>query len=191
MIRIGQIILWEQLLDRSFSTFDVTKDDDIAALLYVIDEGDGKDKITFELYKKALSETKRSDLMLRLKDINDEIMFASQFFVKQKSGQNTGDEPEKVGDQLGDLICHGINPESIINLPLLWLSYLSNAFANHLKNRLTDKRRWAMIQVSPYLKKGTTEHDFMPFEWDENEDTEKITSDDIKIAEALFNKNKK
>jgi hypothetical protein len=195
MIKIKDIILWEQLRGKSFEDFDAKDYKDDLSILYVIDEADKQERVTLGLYEKALSETDTKQVRARIKKINDDILFSSQFFIvaNEKSENDGKSEKQNVGDIIGSLICLGISPESILNMDLCYLSYLTDQYAKYVKNRLTDKRFWAMLQLSPYLDKGTEAHDFMPFPWEksQNGEDDKITDKDINIAKCLFGLNKK
>lgn len=64
-ITIGNIILWERLAGRSFSTFAPTNADDMTLLLYVVDSPD----CPMETYAHALEATKRSELTKKVKGV--------------------------------------------------------------------------------------------------------------------------
>lgn len=195
MIKIKDIILWEQLRGKSFEDFDAKDYKDDLSILYVIDEADKQDRVTLELYEKALSETDTRQVRIRIKKINDDILFSSQFFIMSNatSGDDGKSEKQNVGDIIGSLICLGISPESLLDMDLCYLSYLTDQYAKYVKNRLTDKRFWTMLQLSPYLDKGTEAHDFIPFPWEKSQkgEDDQITDKDIDMAKCLFKLNKK
>ncbi len=69
MIKIKDIILWEQLRGKSFEDFDAKDYKDDLSILYVIDEADKQDRVTLELYEKSLSETDTRQVRIRIKKI--------------------------------------------------------------------------------------------------------------------------
>lgn len=184
-ITIGNIILWERLAERSFSTFDIGSTTDMAMLMYVIDNP----RCGFSTYAKSLEITKDKQLRDKVRAIGKSIERFLQYRTKSASDEDSG-TPAMVGDVVGGIIYTGQSAADILSLSIDYLPYLVEQYCEHLKRSRERDRDMMYTLLSPYLEKGTTPYSFMPLPWDDESAASAVSDEDIEVANFLFNHSK-
>lgn len=184
-ITIGNIILWERLVGRSFFTFSPTNAEDMTSLLYVMDSPD----CPLETYANALEATKNSELKQKIKGVAKAVERFLQYATKEDDASDAGEEEGKqlVGDIVGQVIFSGQPAPSILSLSIDYLPFLSEQYVAKTKRDAERDRGILYTQLSPYLSAGTSLHSFMPLPWDSDVE---ISDEDADIANFLFSHDK-
>ena len=194
-ITIGNIVLWERLAGRSFSTFAPTNAEDMTLLLYVVDSPD----CSAETYANALEATKSSELTKKVKGVAKAIEKFLQYATKEANVPEAGEEEDKqlMGDTVGQVIFSGQPAPGILALSIDYLPFPhsfsivavleSEQYVAKTKRDEERDRRNLYTQLSPYLSAGTSLHSFWPLPWDAEAE---ISDEDADIAKFLFSHNK-
>lgn len=190
-LTMKSIIRWEQLNKKPFAQVDYSKEDDIISLFYVCKQPDEL-QTTFDEFKKGLKEESVQEMFA---EFEKRISLASQFQSgsKKKEDENASDDVY-IKDAVPMLVMNGLDAHFALNeMELCDLPIFLQAYDKFTKERLTENRLWAFIQLSPHLKKGATPKDFYPFDWEIEEQKEKATEETAKgmsMFEAFMNSGK-
>lgn len=180
MIKIKNIIRYEQLTGKSFSDFDNSDEDDVMALLYCIELPNG----SFEQFKNASKIAKKA-LSESLKNINECMELINQFSETKKEDslenekENDTKSHEKVSIIAASLIFGGVDAHFVMEeLEIQDLPLFVKGLENKNKAKMENDRLWTFYNILPHVGKGISKpQDLMVFPWEA--DTEK--------AEALKN----
>jgi len=187
MIKIKNIIRYEQLTDKSFSAFDSTNEDEVLALLYCIELPEQ----TFEVFKRTTATAKRA-LESYLKKVNGYMEFISQFFseTKKKTDEANSDnkKPEKVTDLISILLFSGIDTRYVMEeMEIQDLPMFIGGLEKKKRADLENDRLWTFYHILPQVGKGITKpQDMCPFPWEEKE-IEQSAKEDIERNAEKYN----
>ena len=190
MLTIGNIVQWEQLRKKSFIDFDVNDEEDKLVLTFVIS---GK-RSRYSAFKAAISEADVArDVREYINEINSEFKYLGQFMLDKNDDdiENSSSDgaKAKISTIIGQIIFNGADVKNLLSLGIEWIPWISESFGEYEKNKKLEHRLWARVSLSPYVKEGTTLHQFLPFPWEDAADN--VSDLDIKTAKFLFKQNEK
>ena len=171
MIKIKNIIRYEQLSGKSFSDFDSSNENDVITLLYCIE----LPKETFEVYKKTAKVAEKA-LFNEIKKINDEMVLINQFSTVQSDESTAESDTKKhemVSNIVAALIYGGLDAHFVMEeMEIADLPLFIKGLETKKKEKLENWRLWTFFTVLPHVGKGISKpQDLIKFTWEE--DTEK------------------
>lgn len=189
MITIGTIVRWEGLTHKPFSQYNVSDNKDLSALYYASQE---PREYTLDVYTSAVLDTEvgQTQLLEFARGVVRNEQYIKQFMWNEPKA-HTDEEPQSITDIVGALMFRGINSEWLLNCGLEYLAMLCDSEAKFEKNRLEEIRTKLYFQLSPYTDRDKVKnvHDFMPFEWDnEQSSISKINDIDLDLANSFLGK---
>ena len=190
MLTIGNIVQWEQLRKKSFIDFDANDEEDKLVLCFVVS---GK-RYRYSAFKAAVSDADVSkDVQRYIDEINSEFKYLSQFMLEKNDAdteKTLSNEPKtKISTIVGQIIFNGTELKNLLSMGIEWIPWISKSFGEYEKNKKLEHRFWARVALSPYIKEGTTLHQFLPFPWEDA--TDNVSDLDVKTAKFLFKRNEK
>lgn len=189
-ITIKDIIRWEQLRQKSFSDFDVTDDDDVITLMYIVD----KISKQYETYKEVADA--RPDLVKKTADeISKYMRYMSQFAEPDSDAEDaceTADEKEesaRISDVVMNIIYSGVDAGYVMNeAEICDIPLLARGCEGKMRRRMEESRLWTFMTLSPYLdEKCKTPSALYRFSWEDENEESAVSDDDIEAVEGLLN----
>lgn len=192
-LNLKSIIKAEQLLNKPFTSFDYSDENDLLPLLYCIVLSNNNTSFTYKEFLSLLECKKISNEIFA--QFNKEGEILAQFNkVKEEAGEPTvkSDLPETyIKDIVSILIVDGgIDANFLMNeVGLLELSNYIKAYENRKREQMESSRLWTFLACAPHidLKKIKSARDFYPFAW-ELEQIHKEEQEFISKNEAELNK---
>lgn len=186
ILTIKSIIRWEQLMERSFSSIDFKKEEDIAAILYTSSNID----VTFEAFRIALSKGKFAIDMIKSFEKDAKIMAQYQ---KKTESENNSTSSETIGSIISILIMSGLDAEYAMGMRICDLPMFIDAYERMKKEKMEGDRLWTYLSILPHidakkLKNGAK--DLVTFPWEteiqKQEAERSIKEDSAKFEEFMI-----
>lgn len=174
-MRVKEIVLYEQLMGKSFLDFNVKNSEDVLAILYV---RSGLES-TFEVFKAAMESCPKFFNKETYK-LQKECEIEAQF-RENTEGKEDG-EPIMIGTMAYSMIVRGVNPDYIMNCTLTDLMHVLDAYQGLRREQLEEKRTFAFLNIAPHVdtsKMHNGAKDLIRFAWEEEEkvDEEEILNE--------------
>lgn len=169
-IRLINIIRWEQLTHRAFTTMDYESEDDMVALLYTLSQ----EYMTLEEYRDTLNNVKM--LKSRIREVRRALDIQAQYEAVTSSDKKSEDscdgevKEECIGTMAFMLIACGIDAHYVLNeLELQDLPLLANAIQRRRRDEMETRRLFAYMQMLPHIdtsKLANGMRDIIRFDWE-------------------------
>ena len=184
-LNLKSIILFEKTYKKSF--YDL-EESDYSKLLYCMFRANNDFLYTYEVFTTMLQNKRFAMQAFGELEKILELMPKEDFETKDASIEEEESHPF-VSEFAAKLIVNvGVNADYVFEKMELWqMKDLFQAFEEKEKNRLTEDRLWAFLQMSPWLdsKKKVTPEKLLPFTW-EKENQEKAVQSDFKAHEDII-----
>jgi len=184
-LNLKSIILFEKTYKKSF--YDL-EESDYSKLLYCMFRANNDFLHTYEVFTTMLQNKRFAMQAFGELEKILELMPKEDFETKDASIEEEESHPF-VSEFAAKLIVNvGVNADYVFEKMELWqMKDLFQAFEEKEKNRLTEDRLWAFLQMSPWLdsKKKVTPEKLLPFTW-EKENQEKAVQSDFKAHEDII-----
>ena len=177
-MKIGSIIKWEEMTDRSFLTMQYDNEDDVMKLLYCI----SSPKATFEDFKKLPAK----HIKRLLSDLEEEIKIMNQF---TKESDGNGDTETKITDIAYTLIFAGMSTEYVMDrMTITDLATAMQAYEAKKKEDMEASRLWTYLTMCPHMdsKKIKGPRDIMKFPWEDQLKPKPVSDEAIKVFEDFI-----
>jgi hypothetical protein len=191
MIKIKNIIRYEQLSGKSFSDFDSNDENDVITLLYCIE----LPKEAFEVYKKTAKVAEKA-LFNEIKKINDEMILINQFSSVKLEESNTVTESdakkhEMVSNIASTLVYGGLDAHYVMEeMEIADLPIFVKGLENKKKEELENCRLWTFFNILPHVGKGIKEpQDLIKFPWEKSEKEPENAEDGENIFKEFIHGN--
>lgn len=191
-LTIKSVIRWEQLNQKTFSEINYNDEAEIVSLFYVCSPS--REQTSFKEFRETL---KVREIKRMIKDFQNQTAITAQFQTiiqptqKKKSKKATEDQTPQpkifIKDIVATLIMHGLDASFALNeMELCDLSLFQNATDKLLKEKLTTQRLWTFLNLSPHLNKGAKPKDIQSFAWEELDDDEALTEEEIEQSKDEY-----
>ena len=195
-ITIQNIIRWEQLRGKTFSTFDTSVEDDVIALMYVTTPAKDIDNSLFSEYREVTKDNPKL-VAKQANNINRYLSFVNQFYATKKEDkrddpmalQKEGEEqkPTSIGNVAMNLLYSGVDANYLMHdAEICDLPLLSEGAEGKVKQDYENSRLWTYLNTLPYVDQDQCKspHDFYPFPWET--EGKIVSDDDMEMAESIL-----
>jgi hypothetical protein len=174
MIKLKNIIRYEQLTDKSFTSFDNSNEEDVFSLLYCI----RLPKETFEFYKNTF-KTAPIAAKNEIKEVNEYMTVMQQFSKKSENEEESNHE--KVSNTIMSLIFSGLDAHFVMEeMEIEDLPLFISGMEEKAKAKIENDRLWTFYNILPHVGKGIkSPQDLIKFPWEKEDKKSDIDSETI------------
>lgn len=188
-LTIKSVIRWEQLNQKTFSEINYNDEAEIVSLFYVCSPS--REYISLKEFRETL---KVREVKRMIKDFQNQTAITAQFqtitqHVPKKKSKKAKVSQSKIfiKDIVATLIMHGLDASFTLNeMELCDLSLFQNAADKKIKDQLVTQRLWTFLSLSPHLNKGAKPEDIQSFAWEELDDDEALTEEEIEQSKDEY-----
>ena len=182
MIKIKHIVYWEQLRHKSFVDLNLSDDEDVDTLIYLMSDQRSA-YITF----KNLCASQPKWRERGLHDIERDMKYVSQFYTSREDSEK-GQESQSLTKPIGELIFCGVHPGWLMEQGVEVLGWLEDELNNHIKRQAEWQRFWTTLQLSPYIDERNKNKPLFEFDWEKGKANKvaEITEEEARMAHAIF-----
>ena len=189
ILTIRNIIKWEQLNNKPFSSMDYNDENDIISLFYVCTMSD-EVGITLHAFKENLTD---EVIMTMVKSFEKQILIDAQFQItSDKVEKDKTTDPVYIKDIVPILIMNGLDVNFALDEMALYdLPIYLKAYDQKTRHTLESSRLWSFIQVMPHLSQNVkSPKDLYPFPWELEDEviTEEEKRESKEVFSSFFNK---